>query len=128
MYVNDPKYCKTMLKKKFVLSTSNWKRYEPRTEGGDYFVHKCFELVCPEHSWFRVVIDVCKYKNYDDNGYPRTVNYVLNYVSLYYDHPEYGTSELATTEFQTYDCRDDMHNDIMRALITAYGIISTYIN
>lgn len=127
MYINDPKHCKNALKKQFVLSSSNWKRHEPRTDGGDYCVSKHFELSCPNHPWFRVVIDLHKYENYDTNGYLHTLNYVINYISLYYDHPEYGTSELASEfEFRTYDCRDDLHEDIMRALITAYGIITTY--
>lgn len=127
MYINDPKHCKPALKKQFVLSSSNWKRHEPRTDGGDYCVSKHFELSCPNHPWFRVVIDLHKYENYDNNGYLHTLNYVINYISLYYDHPEYGTSELASEfEFHTYDCRDDLHEDIMRALITAYGIITTY--
>ena len=126
MYINDPKHCKNALKKQFVLSNSSWKRYEPRTEGGDYRVSKHFELVCPNHPWFRVVIDVNKYESYED-GYFRFQNCNINYIALFYDHPEYGTSELASDfDFHTYDCRDDMHEDIMRALITAYGIISTY--
>lgn len=126
MYINNPKHCKNALKKQFVLSTSNWKRYEPRTDGGDYIVSKHFELSCPDHPWFRVVIDVHKYESYED-GHFRLQNCTINYIALYYDHPEYGTSELASDfEFNTYDCRGDMHEDIMRALITAYGIISTY--
>lgn len=127
MYINDPKRCKSELKKQFVLSSSNWKRREPRTEGGDYCISKHFELSCPDHSWFRVVIDLHKYENRDDNGCLHTLNYVTNYISLYYDHPEYGTSEIASDfEYRTYDCRDDLHEDIMRALITAYGVILTY--
>lgn len=126
MYINDTKHCKNALKKQFALSNSSWKRYEPRTDGGDYRVSKHFELSCQNHPWFRVVIDVHKYESYED-GYFRFQNCTLNYIALYYDHPEYGTSELASDfDFHTYDCRDDMHEDIMRALITAYGIISTY--
>ena len=126
MYINDPKHCKNALKKQFALLNERSKRHEPLTEGGDYRTDRHFEFTCMNHSWFSVVVDLSRFQSYE-NGYFCFQNCTLNYIALYYDHPEYGTSELASSyDFKTYDNPHDMHEDIMRALITAYGVITTY--
>lgn len=126
MYINDPKHYKHALRGKFDLLKEHSERHEPRTEGGDYRTDRHFELACVDHSWYKVVVDVSIYQS-RENGYLCFQNCTLNYIAVYHEHPEYGTSELASSyDFKTYDYRKDMHNDIMSALITAYGIISTH--
>ena len=126
MIINCINAHKSNLKRNFALFDERSTRYEPRTDGGDYRTDRRFELRCIEHPWFEVVIDVSIYQSYD-NGRFYFQNCTLNYISVHYCHPEYGNSEIASAyEFQTYDCRSDMHNTIIRELVAAYGIISTY--
>lgn len=126
MYVNDPKHHKHALKGHFDLLKEYSGRHKPRTEGGDYRLDRHFELACVDDPWFEVVIDVSIYQSYD-NGYFAFQNCTLNYISVHYCHPEYGDTEIASAyEFQTYDCRSDMREAILRELVTAYGVITTY--
>lgn len=126
MIINYTKAHKNNLKRNFAVFSERSERHGPRTDGGDYRTDRRFELRCIEHPWFEIVIDVSIYQSYN-NGFFVFQNCTLNYISVNCRHPEYGSTEIASDfEFQTYDCRTDMHEAIMRELVTAYGVISTY--
>lgn len=126
MIINYTNAHKSELKRKFAIFNERSSRYESTRNGCDYRTDRSIELKCIEHPWFTVRINVSIYQNYD-NGRFYFQNCTLNYVSVHYEHPEYGNSEIASAyEFQTYDCRSDMHEAILRELVTAYGVISTY--
>lgn len=126
MIVNYTEAHKNNLKRNFAMFDERSTRHEPRTEGGFYRTDRIIELKCIEHPWFEVVIDVSIYQSYD-NGCFVFQSCMLNYVSVRYCHPEYGNTEIASDyESQTYVCRSDMHETILRDLVTAYGVITTY--
>lgn len=123
MIINDPKKHKTALKHKFELMSERTERREPLAQCIDYRTDRHFQLRCKGNPWYEIEIDVSIYRDCE-NGYFQ--NCKINYITVDYNHPEYGLYEIASNyDFETYDCRTDMQDDILRELVTAYGIIST---
>ena len=121
MNINNIKSYKDALKNTFKLTYKHFERHElPNATRCDSH----FTFSCPEHPWLDVEVDVSIY--HDTETY-EFLNCRINYICVAHNHPEYGRSTIAEKwDFETYDCRYDMDDAIMRELVQAYGIISTF--